>query len=145
MPAVLQTQARLTTGNGPLPTPERHFIALMVRTALVLGIALGFWWYWYRPHCMLILSHLLPQGSSITGCESLERLQVRIPHLTKSIHPSPSYLSPITGHLNHCQQTPPSPISPPSITIHHPAELPSPNRSRHSFVPAVTRLGWQDR
>ena len=27
---VLQTQARLTTGNGPLPLPERHYIALMV-------------------------------------------------------------------------------------------------------------------
>ena len=26
-----QSQARLTSGNGPLPLPERNYIALMVR------------------------------------------------------------------------------------------------------------------
>ena len=31
---VSQTQARLTSGNGPLPLPERHYIALMVRVDL---------------------------------------------------------------------------------------------------------------
>ena len=116
MEPVLQTQARLTSGNGPLPLPERHYIALMVSCSsslflFVFGIDIG----------VGISTNLLPQGSSITGCESLERLQVRsrcvtIPH---TIHPSPSPSSTIIFHPSS------------QFTIHQPLTFP---HHKDSFI-----------
>ena len=86
---VLQTQARLTTGNGPLPLPERHYIALMVWIAplflhLIRFTTPMFNIYFFLPGISIYNPFLPPQGSSITGCESLERLQVRIPDISQT-------------------------------------------------------------